>query len=143
MTIRTCSAALILALWYSSWFTSIGAAPASGTLAVLVRTYRESPTPARRNAVVAFMANHPNEAALARLSLGIADYEEKNYSAAIAELKPLTGKLAQISDYTAYYLAAARVESNDFAVTAADLALARRKSPLRARSWLVEARARK
>src|ERR1022692_1801931 len=143
MTIRTCSAALILALWYSSWFTSTGAAPMSGSLAILVRAYRESPSPARRGAVVAYIAGHPNDAALAHLALGIAEYEEKNYAAAIAQLKPLKGKLAQIGDYTAYYLAAARVESNDFEVTAADLAAARRNSPLNGKSWLVEARARK
>src|ERR1019366_909892 len=54
----------------------------------------------------------------------------KNYAAAIAQLKPLKGKPAQIGDYTAYYLAAARVESNDFEVTAADLVEARaRKAP--------------
>ena len=143
MTIRTCSAALILALWYSSWFTSIGAAPATGTLAILVRAYRESPSPARRGAVVAYIAGHPKDAALGKLALGIAEYEEKNYAAAIAQLKPLEGKLAQIADYAAYYLAAARVESNDFGVTAADLAAARRNSPLNGKSWLVEARARK
>src|ERR1035438_8368167 len=105
MTIRTCSAALILALWYSSWFTSIGAAPMTGTLAILVRAYRESPSAARRGAVVAYIAGHPNDAALANLALGIAEYEQKNYAAAIAELKPLPGKLAQIADYAAYYLA--------------------------------------
>src|ERR1035441_920704 len=136
MTIRTCSAALILALWYSSWFTSIGAAPMSGTLAILVRAYRESPSPARRGAVMAYIAGHPNDAALAHLALGIAEYDEKNYAAAIVQLKPLKGKLAQIGDYTAYYLAAARVESNDFEVTAADLAAARRNSPLNGKSWL-------
>src|ERR1039457_1314397 len=113
MTIRTCSAALILALWYSSWFTSIGAAPATGTLATLVRAYRESPSPARRGAVGAYIAGHRNDAALGNLALGIAEYEEKNYAAAIAQLKPLKGKLAQIGDYTAYYLAAARVERSE------------------------------
>ena len=44
MTIRTCSAALILALWYSGWATP-RRGPRDGTLAILVRAYRESPTP--------------------------------------------------------------------------------------------------
>jgi hypothetical protein len=143
MTIRTCSAALILALWYSNWFTTMGAAPVTGALAILTRAYRESPSPARRGAIASYIAGHPNDAALAHLALGIAAYEQKNYAAAIAELKPQQGKLAQIADYAAYYLAAARVESNDFEVTAADLAAARRNSPLNGKSWLVEARARK
>jgi soluble lytic murein transglycosylase len=109
----------------------------------LVRAYRESPSAARRNPVAAYITGHPKDAALGRLALGIADYEQKNYAAAIAELKPLEGKLAQIADYAAYYLAAARVESNDFGVTAVELAAARGNSPLKGKSWLVEARARK
>ena len=139
MTIRTCSAALILGLWCSC----LGAAPAAAPLAILVRAYRESPSPARRDAIVSFIAAHPKEAALAHLALGIAAYEQKNWAAAIAALKPLPGKLAPIDDYAAYYLALSRVESNDFEVTAQDLAAARRNSPFTGRSWLVEARARK
>ena len=138
MTIRTCSAALILALWYSS----LCAAPATGALAILVRAYRESPSAARRGAVATYIAGHPQDAALASLGLGIAEYEQKNYAEAIVELKPAQGKVAPIADYAAYYLAAARVESNDFEVTAL-LAAARRNSPLNGKSWLVEARARK
>jgi soluble lytic murein transglycosylase len=139
MTIRTCSAALILGLWYSS----LSAAPAAGPLGILVRAYRESPSPARRTAIVSYAAGHPKEAALAYLALGIAAYEQKNWAAAIAALKPLPGKLAPLDDYAAYYLALSRVESNDFGVTAEDLAAARRNSPFNGKSWLVEARARK
>ena len=138
MTIRTCSAAIILALSYS-----LCGAPATGSLAILVRAYRESPGPARRAAIVSYIAGHPKDAALVNLALGIAAYEQKNYPAAIAGLKPLAAKLAPIADYVAYYLAAARVESNDFEVTAADLAPARRNSPLNGKSWLLEARVRK
>ena len=138
MTIRTCSAAIILALSYS-----LCGAPATGSLAILVRAYRESPSPVRRAAIVSYIAGHPKDAALANLALGIAAYEQKNYPAAIAGLKPLEAKLAPVADYVAYYLAAARVDSNDFEVTAADLAPARRNSPLNGKSWLLEARARK
>ena len=138
MTIRICSAAIILALSYS-----LCGAPATASLAILVRAYRESPGPARRAAIVSYIAGHPKDAALVNLALGIAAYEQKNYPAAIAGLKPLAAKLAPIADYVAYYLAAARVESNDFEVTAADLAPARRNSPLNGKSWLLEARVRK
>src|SRR5271169_297055 len=138
MTIRTCSAALILALSYSG----LGAAPATGSLAMLARAYSESPSPARRSALSAYLAGHPKDAALVNLTLGIAAYEQKNYPEAIAALKPLQGKLAPIADYSAYYLAAARVESNDFDLTSADLAAAHRNSPLNGKSWLLEARAR-
>jgi soluble lytic murein transglycosylase len=139
MTIRTCSAALILALWHSS----LVAAPPTGSLAILVRAYREAPSPARRSTIASYIAGHPKDAALANLALVIAAYEQKNWAAAIAELKPLQDKLAPIDDYAAYYLALARVESNDFEGTAALLAAARRNSPLNGKSWLVEARARK
>ena len=139
MTIRTCSAALILGLWCSS----LGAAPVAGSLGTLVSAYRESPNPALRNAIASYIARHPKEAALGNLALGIASYEQKNWAAAIARLKPLEGKLAPLDDYAAYYLALSRVESNDFGVTAEDLAAARRNSPLTGKSWLVEARARK
>src|ERR1035441_2905605 len=139
MTIRTCSAALILGLWCSS----LGAAPVAGPLGTLVSAYRESPSPARRNAIVSYLAKHPKEAALGNLALGITAYEQKNWATAIASLKPLEGKLAPIDDYAAYYLALSRVESNDFGVTADDLAAARRNSPLNGKGWLVEARARK
>ncbi len=139
MTIRTCSAALILALSYSS----LGAAPAAGSLATLARAYRESPSPARRSALTSYLAGHPKDAALVDLALGITAYEQKDYTAAIAALKPLQGKLAAIADYSAYYLAAARVESNDLEVSATDLAATHRNSPLNGKSWLLEARARK
>ncbi len=110
MTIRICSAALILALWSSG----LDAVPATGALAILVRAYREAPSPARRGAIAAYIAGHPKDAALANLALGIAAYEQKNYAGAIAELKPVQGKLAPLADYAAYYLALARVEANDF-----------------------------
>src|SRR5674476_542454 len=97
MTIRTCSAALIPALWYSS----LCAAPVTGSLGILVRAYRESPSPARRGAIASYIAGHPRDAALANLALGIAAYEQRNYTAAIAGLKPLQGKLAPIDDYAA------------------------------------------
>jgi soluble lytic murein transglycosylase len=139
MTIRTCSAALILGLWCSS----LGAAPVAEPLGKLVSAYRETPSPARRNAIVSYIARHPKEAALGNLALGIAAYEQKNWAAAIARLKPLQGKMAPVDDYVAYYLALSRVESNDFGVKAEDLAAARRNSPLNGKSWLVEARARK
>jgi soluble lytic murein transglycosylase len=143
MTIRIFSAALILALWSSGPNAVAAAAPATGALGILVRAYREAPSPARRGAIVAYIAGHPKDAALANLALGIAEYEHKNYAGAIAELKPVQGKLAPLADYAAYYLALARVEANDFEVTGADLAAAHRNSPLNGRSWLVEARARK
>ena len=81
--------------------------------------------------------------ALAQLALGVVAYEHKDYPAAIAALRKVQ-KLPQIADYTAWYLAASRVESNDFAGIANDLAPTHTTpllSPLSAKAWLLEARA--
>jgi soluble lytic murein transglycosylase len=119
-------------------------AAASGDLKSLVRAYRADPTPAGRAAVESYAASHPNEDALAHLALGVVSYERKDYTAAIATLQPLPAKLPQIADYAAFYLAAARVESNDFGGVAQDLEPAHAgeaRSPLEGKAWLLEARA--
>jgi soluble lytic murein transglycosylase len=115
--------------------------PAS--LAALVRAYRESPNPARRAAVVSWGASHPKERPAVELALGVAAYEQRDYASAIAALRQAQG-LPQIADYTAFYLAAARVESRDFGGIAKDLAIVHDSaiaSPLSARARLLEARA--
>ena len=141
---RTCSVPIIRVLFYSALSCSIlAAAPAPGTLAPLVRAYRESPAAARRAAIATYLAAHPKEAPLGNLALGIAAWEQRNYPAAIAALAPLAAKLPSLADYVAYYLAAARVEAEDFESVPADLAPAHRSSPLNGKSWLLEARARK
>jgi len=121
--------------------------PVGSDLASLVRAYRESPTPARRASVERYASAHAkdNTGALARLALGIAAYEQKNFGGAVTELKSIQGRLPQIADYTAYYLAAARVEAGDGAVLSKDLAAAHpaSPSPLSGKALLVEARALK
>lgn len=126
--------------------TATAVTPPPSGLAPLVRAYRETPSVAKRAAVEAYAAAHARETSgsLGRLALGVGDYEQKNYAAAIAELKPLAAKLPQIADYASYYLGAARVESGDFAGVGADLAATHRTdtpSPLSGRAWLLEARA--
>ncbi|MGA3239813.1 MAG: transglycosylase SLT domain-containing protein [Bryobacteraceae bacterium] len=119
-------------------------AAATGDLKSLVRAYRADPTPAGRAAVESYAAAHPDEDALARLALGVVSYEQKDYAAAIAALQPLPAKLPQIADYAAFYLAAARVESNDFGGVAQDLGpshAGEARSPLAGKAWLLEARA--
>src|SRR5438445_272294 len=86
MTIRNFSATLIPALFFS--FSLPGA---SGTLAVLTRAYRESPTPARRAAIATHVAAHPEDASLANLALGVAASEQKNWAGAIVALRDLMG----------------------------------------------------
>ena len=119
---------------------------APANLASLVRAYRESPTPARRAAVRSYAAAHSidTNGALAQLALGIVAYEHKEYPAAIAALRKVPTRLSRIADYTAWYLAAARVESNDVSGIANELAPTHNTaspSPLSGKAWLLEARA--
>jgi soluble lytic murein transglycosylase len=95
--------------------------------------------------VQSYAAAHSKDTngALAQLALGVVSYEHGDYPAAIAALRKVQ-KLPQIADYTAWYLAAARVESNDAGGIANDLAPTHNPpwpSPLSARAWLLEARA--
>jgi soluble lytic murein transglycosylase len=122
---------------------AVAAPPAD--LASLVRAWRDSPTPARRAAVESYAAAHSNRpnGALAQLALGVVAYEHKDYPAAIAALRKVR-ELSQIADYTAWYLAASRVELNDAAGISSDLAPTHSTpwlSPLSAKAWLLEARA--
>ncbi len=113
-----------------------------GELSPLVRAYRQSPTPEARDAVEAFAAAHPEQAALAHLGLGVAEYTQQDYVAAIADLE--RAETPKIADYAAYYLAAARAESGSAAGVADQAAAVRSAapaSPLAAKSWLLEARA--
>src|ERR1035437_9140451 len=157
MTIRTCLARTIPALWFSLLVWAALPAPADpparpasitapSGLASLVRSYREHPTPTRLATVETWAATHPKEAPLPRLGLGIAAYEQRDFATAEATLKKVQGKLPAIADYIAYYLAASRVESRDYHGVAGELVLthgAGPVSPLAGRAWLLEARAAK
>jgi len=155
MMIRNCLATRIRGRWYSGLSAlavlvlaslAPGAGSHSASLASLAREYRESPTPARRAGVAGWAAAHPDDGALAQLALGVVSYEQQDYPGAIAALERARPKLPQIADYSAYYLAAARVESNDLASVASDLVPAHSYepvSPLLGKSWLLEARALK
>jgi soluble lytic murein transglycosylase len=120
---------------------------AQGALAQLTRAYREDPSPARRAALERYAATHAGDAngPMARLAMGIAAYEHKDFATAIAALK--LARVPRAADYAAYYLAAARVEAKEeSAVAGRDLTAAHAgeiASPLSGKAWLVEARALK
>jgi soluble lytic murein transglycosylase len=136
------------------WFSAAGCAAAlligaqahaaAPALATLVKAYRLAPTAGKRAAIETYAAGHPKEAPQARLALGMAAYEQKDYAAAIANLRQAVGKLPKVDDYAAYYLAAARVEANDFAGIPKGLETVHNmmpRSPLAGKAWVVEARA--
>lgn len=139
--LRQCAlggAAAAIALFFGA-----GAFAAAPGLAPLVKAYRVAPTAAKRAAIESYAAAHPKEAAQARLALGMAAYEQRDYTAAIANLNPAVAQLPKVADYAAYYLAASRVESNDFNAIAKDLEPvhnAAPRSPLAGKAWVLEAR---
>src|ERR1700760_149228 len=136
--IPICLVKIIQGRWSRWTLAAFAAAAVSAAapfgLAPLVRAYRAAPNPARRAAIESYTAAHPAEEPLARLALGVAAYEYKDYPAAIASLTGL---------YPAYYLAASRVESASFDNLSADAAPVHTgtPSPLAGKSWIVEARA--
>ena len=118
------------------------------TLAAIARAYRESPSPARRAAVEAYSRANAKDTtgALARLVLGIVAYEQRDFAAALEQLRGLAAKLPSIADYAAYYQAAAAVEADQPANAAQDLLPVHRSgapSPFAGRAWVLEARALK
>ncbi len=147
MTMQVCSAKITRGRWFSLIavlaFSTLAAAQPPETLA---RAYRESPTPARRAALEHYAAAHGRDAngALAQLTLGVTAFEQKDYPAAILHLRAAEGRLPQLADYIAYFIAAARVEAQDAGVSARDLAPVHKApvlSPHETRAQLVEARA--
>jgi soluble lytic murein transglycosylase len=120
--------------------------PKDTALAALVKTWRQSPTPARRASLEAYARAHAGDAngPLARLALGVGSYEQKDFAAAVTALTGMAGRLPRIADYAAYYLAAAQLELKSAEDIGKELAVAHPtevRSPLSGRAWLVEARA--
>ena len=117
-----------------------------GSLASLVKAWRDSPAPSRRAAVEAYASAHAKDSlgTLARLALGVVEYQQKDFSGAISALSKAQGKLPAIADYPAYYLAAARMESKDLDAVADTLRPVRDaalRSPLAGKAWVLQARA--
>lgn len=119
--------------------------PAAGSLAALVKAYRQSSTPARRAAVEAFANAHPKDqsGALARLALGVTSFQQGDYAGAAAELKSVAARLPRVADYAGYYLAASLVELKSADSVDSALAAVRAsevRSPMAGRAWIVQAR---
>jgi soluble lytic murein transglycosylase len=130
-------------------FSAAAVIAAPEDLASLVKAYRETPSVARRARIERFASLHPKDpdGALARLALGIASLEQKDYDRAIRYLKAAQPRLPKIEDYAAYYLASARLQAkqgNDEANIPEDLDRLRElpvPSPLAARAVVLRAKA--
>jgi len=155
MTTLPSSARTIRVPWFKAFalasMTALAGAAAPASLDGLTRAYREAPSQAGRTALERYAAAHAHDAngALARLALGVASFEQRDYAAAAANLHAAEGRLPHLADYVAYYLAAARLEAKDAGTPAGtvspeDLAPARSPavpSPLAARAAVIEGRA--
>jgi len=114
------------------------------SLESLAQAFRDSPTPARRKALLRFASAHAGavQGALARFTLGVVAYEQKDYAAAAENLELARKGLPALPDYTAYYLASARFAAQDLAGLDSDLAPFRTlpaPSPLAGKAILLEA----
>jgi soluble lytic murein transglycosylase len=167
MMTRIYSAKIIPALWHSAWrvrqigrVAAMVAFPLWSTppapmvtvraeLATLAKNYREAPSSARRTALESYAQSHAGEtnSALAHLALGVVAYEQRDYTAALENLRGLSAKLPRIADYAAYYEGAARVEAAtelDAVAPALDVVHHDNpESPLAGRAWILAARALK
>ena len=137
MTTQSCSARTIPGLWSRTgavllslaWLAVPAAraavpAAAGADLASLIKMYRDKPSAASRARLERFAALHAKaqDGALAQLALGIAWFEQKDYSRAIGNLKAAEARLPKIEDYTVYYLASAQIQARDETNIAKELA---------------------
>ncbi|HXG33629.1 MAG TPA: transglycosylase SLT domain-containing protein [Bryobacteraceae bacterium] len=120
-------------------------AAAAQTLESLARTYRDSPTPAARAALLRYAAAHPKDVngALALLAVGVTE-AERSPSEVLARLEAARPRLSRLADYVAYYAAKARLAQKEYAGVAAELETVWRvlpPSPLLGRAALLAAKA--
>ena len=82
------------------------------------------------------------QSSAAHLARGIQAFDNRKYSEAIEELKAAQG--SKLADYTAFYLASARIELRDFEQARKDLAMFHKlpaPSPMETKALLLEAKA--
>lgn len=115
MMTRACWARNIRGRWYKPaplfllvWLAA-GLAHSSTPLSTLARAYRESPTPARREALLRFAQAHRKDVqgALALLVLGATETAQSRTSQAAEWLAAAGPRLPQLHDYVSYYSARA------------------------------------
>ncbi len=138
----------ILAILATATLLGFAAVPDVSTLAPLVRSYRESSTPAGRAGIESFAGAHARETsgALAHFALGIALSENKDYPASAQSLARVRSQLPALGDYVAFYLAAAQNEQGDAASALLTLGALQDfltlKSPLLAKAVILDAQIR-
>ena len=115
MMMRACWARPIRGRWYNlaplllAVCLVVGLTQGLRELAPLAREYRDSPSSARRDALLRYAAAHPNDSdgALALLTVGATEVERQEYDQALRHLGAAAPRLPQLGDYVAFSLAKA------------------------------------
>jgi len=139
--IRARSSKLSLALAFAS--LACFAAPAS-SLETLASTYRKTPNPHTRSALLQFANAHPNDqqGALALLVLGSTEIDQRQFGDALRHLGAARKRLPKLADTIGYLEAFSQSELRDFAAVEPALQPVWKsapKSPWIVQSVLVEA----
>ncbi|MBI3697187.1 MAG: hypothetical protein HY238_20425, partial [Acidobacteria bacterium] len=123
-----------LASWRASWrgipllFLLAAAAPAQNdTLGPAARKFMETGSPAAREALLRLAGGSGPDAPLARLVLGIGDYQDKKFPAAVEQLREANP--AELADYAVYYRGLVSAAAQDHAAAARELADFARRFP--------------
>ena len=132
---RACWARPIRGRWYklAPLFLAVslvvGLTQGPQELAPLARAYHDSPSPARRDALLRYAAAHPKDSngALALLAAGATEVEQQEYDQSLRHLGAAAPRLPQLGDYVAFSLAKAHFGRKEF-----DQALLRLESVLAA-----------
>jgi soluble lytic murein transglycosylase len=122
MMMRVCWARLIRGRWYRlaplllAVCLVVGLTQGPRELAPLAREYRDSPTSARRDALLRYAAAHPNDSdgALALLTVGATEVEGQEYDQALRHLGAAAPRLPQLGDYVAFALAKVHFGRKEF-----------------------------
>lgn len=119
-------AALVAAVLVSAAFSG------AQTLQVMARAYHENATPARREALERYASVHPKDedGALSLFALGVADQSQRRSEDAIRNLRASAPRLRSISDYVAYYTAAAELDAKNYAAVNEELSPLWNKKPI-------------
>jgi soluble lytic murein transglycosylase len=122
MMMRACWARPIRGRWYklASLFLAVtlvvGLTQGPQELAPLARAYRESPSSARREALLRYAAAHPKDpdGALALLTVGATEVEQQEYDHALRHLGAAAPRLPQLADYVAFSIAKVHFGRKEF-----------------------------
>jgi soluble lytic murein transglycosylase len=122
MMMRACWARPIRGRWYklAPLFLAVslvvGLTQGPQALAPLARAYHDSPTPARRDALLRYAAAHPTDSngALALLAAGATEVEQQEYDQALRHLAAAAPRLPQLGDYIAFSLAKVHFGRKEF-----------------------------